>query len=182
VEAESGIQSLEDLRGRTVAVGAKDSPQATLIPLGMLHRAGLTPGEDFDVRRFDVLVGKHGDHVGGELDAYRCLAAGDASAAAMLDPNWHGWTGDGTIDPARYRILASTDRFDHCVFTVREDFSARDEERWLRVLFSMSYDNPEHRDMMDMEGLKEWLPGRVTGFGALQAATDALDYFTAPEL
>ena len=30
--------------GRTVAVGAKDSPQATLIPLGLLQRHGLEPG------------------------------------------------------------------------------------------------------------------------------------------
>ena len=64
-----------------MAVGAKDSPQATLIPLGLLQREGLLPGRDYDVRRFDRLVGKHGDHVGGELDAFRCLEAGDAAAA-----------------------------------------------------------------------------------------------------
>ena len=30
------------------------------------------------VRRFDVLVGKHGDHVGGERDALECLKTGQA--------------------------------------------------------------------------------------------------------
>src|SRR5438105_3075662 len=39
----AGIANLEDLRGKTVAVGTKDSPQATLIPLGLLQRAGLEP-------------------------------------------------------------------------------------------------------------------------------------------
>ena len=65
------VQTLADLKGRTVATGAIDSPQATLIPLGRLRREGLTPGGDVTVRRFDVLVGKHGDHVGGERDASR---------------------------------------------------------------------------------------------------------------
>jgi phosphonate transport system substrate-binding protein len=50
------IVTVEDLRGKTVAVGAKDSPQATLIPLRWLQRHGLEPGRDFQVRRFDVLT------------------------------------------------------------------------------------------------------------------------------
>ncbi len=171
VRTSGPIKQLTDLRGQTVAVGAKDSPQATLIPTDLLRRAGLEPGKDFQVRRFDVLVGKHGDHVGGELDAFKRLDRGEAAASAMLDLNWDRWSSDGTIDPNQYRILATTDHFDHCVFTVRDDFPSEREERWLKVLYSMSYDNPKHREMMDMEGLKQWLPGRVTGFQPLHNAT-----------
>ena len=95
------VRTLADLRGRTLAIGAIDSPQATLIPLGRLRRDGLEPGADVTVRRFDVLVGKHGDHVGGERDAFECLQRGEAAACAMLDLNWDGWTKDGTIDADR---------------------------------------------------------------------------------
>jgi phosphonate transport system substrate-binding protein len=73
---DSPVQSLADLKGRTIATGAKDSPQSTLIPLGLLQRQGLEPGRDVTVRRFDVLVGKHGDHIGGEKDALACLQSG----------------------------------------------------------------------------------------------------------
>lgn len=178
VKADSGIESVEDLRGKTVAFGAEDSPQAKLIPQGLLSRGGLEAGKDYELKRFDVLVGKHGDHVGGELDAFRCLERGEAAASAMLDLNWGKWTADGTIDPSRYKILATTDRFDHCVFTVREDFPKDVEKKWLEVLFSMSYDNPKHREMMDMEGLKEWLPGRTTGFGPLSEAVEKQGYWS----
>jgi len=177
VRRDAGIGSPADLRGKTVAVGAKDSPQATLIPLGLLEREGLEPGRDFQVERHDVLVGKHGDHVGGELDALRSLESGAAQACAMLDLNWQAWCADGTADPTRYEILATTDRFDHCVFTVREDFPKEDEDRWLGVLYSMSYDNPKHREMMDLEGLKEWLPGRTSGFTALTEAAELQRFF-----
>ena len=37
------VQALADLKGRTIATGAIDSPQATLIPLGRLRREGLSP-------------------------------------------------------------------------------------------------------------------------------------------
>lgn len=177
VKQNSGIGAIEDLKGKTIALGAKDSPQATLIPMGLLQRQGLEPGRDFTVKRFDVLVGKHGDHVGGELDAFKALQSGQADASAMLDLNWQAWTKDGTINPDEYRTLTMTDRFDHCVFTVREDFPADLEKKWLDVLFSMSYDNPKHREMMDMEGLKEWLPGRTSGFGALTDAVDRQHFF-----
>ena len=170
VRADSEIETLEDLRGKTIACGAKDSPQATLIPLNLLRRHGLKPGEDVQVRRFDLLVGKHGDHIGGEQEALECLRRGEADATALLDLNWQRWSSDGTADPTKFRVLATTEPFDHCVFTVRNDFPADEEERWLKVLYSMSYENPAHREMMDLEGLKEWLPGRTTGFAQLSEA------------
>ena len=177
VPSAGSVNSLADLKGRTIATGAKDSPQSTLIPLGLLQRSGLEPGRDVKVQRFDVLVGKHGDHVGGEKQALDCMQSGEVAACAMLDLNWNLWTSDGTIDPTRYRILATTDKFDHCVFTVRADLPAELEQPWLHTLFTMSYDNPNHREMMDMEGLKKWLPGRTTGFGALTEGVERQGFF-----
>src|SRR5262249_55273956 len=138
---------------------------------------GLEAGRDFTQRRFDVLVGKHGDHVGGERDALGALVAGEADACAVLDLNWDSWCADGTVDPTRLAILASTDRFDHCVFTVAGSLGDEDEARWLEALFAMDYGNPEHREMMDLEGLRAWLPGRTSGFAALSEAVECLRYF-----
>lgn len=174
------VHRVADLRGRQLAVGAVDSPQATLIPLDLLRREGLTPGTDVQICRFDVLVGKHGDHVGGELDALHSLKEGVSAASAMLDLNWDTWTRDGTLDPHEFHIVGTTESFDHCVFTVRDGWSRAAEERWLDALFSMSYEDPAHRHMMDLEGLKAWLPGRTTGFRALTRAVEAEGFFDGP--
>src|SRR5262249_31365915 len=53
VRKESGFSKLIDLKSKTVATGAIDSPQAHLLPLLMLRKAGLMPNQDFQVRRFD---------------------------------------------------------------------------------------------------------------------------------
>ena len=177
VRKGSGVESVDDLRGRQVALGAQDSPQATLIPIEHLQRQGLDPEEDFKTRRFDILVGKHGDHIGGELEAFQCLKQGKAEASTLLDLNWDAWTADGTINANDFELLTTTDVFDHCVFAVREDFAEESERRWLDVLFSMTYDNPEHREMMDLEGLKEWKPGRTSGFGPLRDAVARQRFF-----
>src|SRR5262245_41666457 len=98
VRKRDGVRAVDDLRGRTLAAGAIDSPQATLLPVEHLRRSGLVAGRDYKLRRHDLLVGKHGDHIGGEREALRSLEAGESDAAAMIDLNWQTWCADGTID------------------------------------------------------------------------------------
>lgn len=172
VRADSTIRAVADLRGKVVAVGAADSPQATLIPLLHLAEAGLEPGRDFEVRRLDVLAGKHGDHIGGERDAAQALAAGEVDAACMIDANHLAFSREGTIAPGATRVLAQTAPYDHCNFTVLDGAPDALVTRFVELLVGMSYDDPAVRPLLDMEGLKAWLPGRVSGYAQLERAVD----------
>lgn len=177
VQRVGPVASIEDLRGQVVAVGALDSPQATLLPLLHLAEQGLQAARDFELRRHDVLVGKHGDHVGGERDALQSVIDGQAGAAAILDLNWAAWLADGTADPSHLTVLTTTPPFDHCNFTVLDQMPTDRAAEWTDVLFKMRYDNEAHREMMDLEGLKAWLPGRTTGYDALDRATRRFRFF-----
>jgi ABC-type phosphate/phosphonate transport system substrate-binding protein len=168
--ADSDVRALADLKGRVVAVGASDSPQATLIPLLHLAEAGLEPGRDVRLLRHDVLVGKHGDHVGGERDAVRALLAGEADAACLIDGNHLAFTREGTLAPGATRILSRTAPYDHCNFTVLDGAPAAAVERLRTLLTNMSYEDPRVRALMDLEGLKAWKPGRTTGYDQLTRA------------
>ena len=108
VRANSTLATLADLKGKTLAVGALDSPQATLIPLGMVAESGVDPRRDCRVLHHNVMVGKHGDHVGGERDAAKALASGAADAACVLDANYAVFINEGTLDPGTTRVLATT--------------------------------------------------------------------------
>ena len=174
---DSNITSLTDLKGKTIAVGASDSPQATLIPLSMLADAGVVPGEDCRVIYHNVMVGKHGDHVGGERDAARALAAGTADAACVLDANYTVFINEGTLDPGTTRVLASTPPFDHCNFTVRADLPEERSRPFLEVLLGMSFQDPEVRTLMELEGLKQWLPARTSGYAQLERAVERFKFY-----
>lgn len=113
----SGITTLADLKGKTIGFGAIDSPQARLIPINHLHTHGLEFGTDYVEKRFDIGVGLHGDHVGGELDSAMALKHGEVDATWMLDLNYNTWIGDGTLDESQVTILSKTDHFDHCIFS-----------------------------------------------------------------
>jgi ABC-type phosphate/phosphonate transport system substrate-binding protein len=171
------VQAVADLRGKTVGVGAVDSPQATLLPLLHLEQQGLVPGKDFQVRYFDVLGGKHGDHIGGERDAARALVAGEIDAACMIDGNHLLFSQEGTFGPGFSRVLTQTAPYDHCNFTVLAD--GQGWQRFVELLKGMSYADPEVRPLLDLEGLKAWKVGRVEGYKALDEATTRFGFYDA---
>jgi len=170
--ADSGIARLADLKGGRVAVGATDSPQATLIPLELLAAAGLEPGRDVDVTHFNIGLGKHGDHIGGERDAAAALMAGTADACCILDANRLLFAREATLPTAATRVLAETEPFDHCNFTALDDAPSALLDRFVTILLAMSYEDPAVRPLLDLEGLKAWKPGRTTGYAALNRAVD----------
>lgn len=177
VRADSQIKTLEDLRGKVVAVGASDSPQATLIPLAHLQREGLQFDTDFEVQRHEVKVGLHGDHIGGERDAAQALISGEADAACMIEGNYHLFQAEGPFPKGSTRVLSQTTRFDHCNFTVVSSAPHRPVARFRDLLFSMSYDDPKLKSLMDMEGLKSWREGRTDGYSALENAVNTFGYY-----
>ncbi len=177
VRNDSGVQSVEDLRGRRVAVGAIDSPQATLLPLSHLRAQGLANGEDFEVVYHDLLGGKHGDHIGGEREAARALLAGDCEAACMIDGNHLLFVSEGTLPSGSTRVLTQTAPYDHCNFTVGAEAPSSLVSRFRELLLGMSYDDPLVRPLLDLEGLKVWREGRVEGYEALERAVDEAGFY-----
>jgi phosphonate transport system substrate-binding protein len=187
VRDDSPVQSVADLRGRVVATGAVDSPQATLLPLSLLRGAGLRPGtgadSDVRVRRFDVGVGLHGDHIGGERDAARALFAANtaerADAACMIDGNLLLFAREGVLASGSTRVLAQTPPYDHCTMTAGPGASESDIARFGELLLGMDYADPALRPLLDLEGLKEWRPPRLDGYAQLERAVDETGFYDA---
>jgi phosphonate transport system substrate-binding protein len=176
VRADSKFATLADLRGKPVAVGASDSPQATLIPLSLIADS-LDPRKDCRVLYNDVMVGKHGDHVGGERDAAKALAAGVVDAACVLDSNYQMFINEGTLDPGTTTVLTTTPPFDHCNFTVASAVSEERIKPFLDALLGMSFQDSSVRVFMELEGLRRWLPGRTTGYAQLEKAVQRFNFY-----
>jgi phosphonate transport system substrate-binding protein len=178
VRADSKLQTATDLRGKTLGSGAIDSPQATLIPLGHLREQGLVAERDFTLRRFDVLGGKHGDHIGGERAAAVALLAGEVDACCLIDGNHLAFGLDGTLPAGSTRIVARTAPYDHCNFTTSPGAPAALIERFTALLMAMRWDDPQVRPLLELEGLREWRVGRTSGYALLERAVDDEHFYS----
>lgn len=177
VRKDAGINSIADLKGKTVGFGAIDSPQARLIPINFLHQNGLEFGQDYTEKRFDIGIGLHGDHVGGEKDAMDAMIAGETAATFALGANYEAWIKDGSVDENVVTVLAKTDKFDHCIFSVHPDVDDAELAEFTKIILAMDYNDPKEKEIMELEGLKQWVPGRTTGFRQITEANAYLGNF-----
>lgn len=171
VRRDAGIRSLADLAGKTLAVGSRDSTQARILPLHFLREEGVDLTQ-VKLLAFDTDLGKHGDTGTSELDVLAALHRGDAQAGAVGDLVWVGEQAAGRVDQGKVEVLWTTPGFDHCMFDALETLSPGKAQAFRRALFAMSWDDPEHRRILELEGLRQWVPPRDEGYASLRAALD----------
>ena len=76
-------------------------------------------------------------------------------------------------------MLARTAPYDHCTMTVLDDVDGKTVRRFVELLLSMSFDDPAVRPLLELEGLREWRPGRTSGYDLLEGAVDRLGFYGA---
>lgn len=170
VRSDSGLNTMADLHGKRVGVGAPDSPQATLLPLHQLLAADVVPVPVC----FDVAAGRHGDLLDGERGAAQALSDGTVDAACMMDSNLLLFALEGVLRGSTPRIVAQTDYYDCRCLTVIDDGPEPIVDQLRNLLMEMDYNDPDLRAVFDLEGLRAWKPGRTTGFDQLARAVEAL--------
>lgn len=176
VRKDRGFKNVSDLKGKKIGFGAIDSPQARLIPIKFLRDNGLEFGKDYEEVRFDIGVGLHGDHVGGEKDAMYAMIDGKTEASFVLAPNFEAWLKDGSVDENVVEVLAKTEKFDHCLFSAHQDVCDEDLKEFSDIMLKMDYSNEKEKEIMDMEGLTKWVEGRTTGFEQITEANKYLNF------
>jgi ABC-type phosphate/phosphonate transport system substrate-binding protein len=170
--AGGAVQSIEDLRGKTLALGSRDSAHAAILPVHFLAEFGLLEGRDYRTVRFDLDVGKHGDTGTSEVDALKCVLQGKADAAFVGSPFWDGVSEKKLVPPGAVASVWSSPAYTHCVFTGRPGLEEESREAFGRALYTMSFDDPRHRRVLEAEGLKKWIPAQ-DGYDSLRAACRA---------
>jgi phosphonate transport system substrate-binding protein len=157
----------EDLRGKTLALGSADSAQAAIMPLHYLHALGLRPGQHIELLRFDADVGKHGDTGMSERDALAAVLDGRADAAAVGAASWDILVRGGEVPPAALAPFWTSPPYAHCNFTSMPTLNHGTSDAWVKHLRAMDWADPNHRRILELEGLREWIEPQLDGYGDL---------------
>jgi phosphonate transport system substrate-binding protein len=171
------VSTPADLKNRTVALGSRDSGHAAILPVYFLEELGMREGQDYHTLRFNTDLGKHGDTGTSEVEVLRAVLDGRADAGAVGNRFWNSVLNNRLAPEGALCEIWSSPAYNHCMFTARPDFDLEQEHRFVEALCAMSYDNPDHRLVLEAEGLKRWLPPHVDGYAALRQAAAEQGFF-----
>ena len=155
---DSGVKSLADVRGKRLALGSADSAQAAILPVHFLHQAGRGRGPRLQavaVRPRRRQARRHGHERAGSAAGPARRPGGrrrprrrDLGQAARRGARWTR-RGSGRSGPRRDTATATSRSW-----PISPRRSAR---RGPSRCSRMRYDDPQWRQLMDLEGLKRWL-------------------------
>lgn len=173
---DSGIKSLEDLKGKRFGLGSRDSAQAAILALHYLKKASIVPdivefnspdecgrgkGDEIKATNLGVVrhnsdMGKHGDTGRSEFDVLESIKNGTLDAGSIGSSTWVRILQEGTYP--EIESFWSSPGYCHCNFSVLPDFDNGLAEAFCQMLLSQNKhkDDPTIAKMMAMEGLNEW--------------------------
>jgi phosphonate transport system substrate-binding protein len=174
------IAALADITDRTLALGSRDSGHAAILPVHFLEKEGLVEGKDYRTLRFNSDLGKHGDTGTSEVEVLRAVLDGRADAGAIGSPFWKTVRDERLVPEGALTEIWTSPPYNHCMFTARPDLEPALERRFAEALSEMNYDNPEHRVVLEAEGLRRWVAPQLDGYDSLREASAKQGFFEPP--
>jgi ABC-type phosphate/phosphonate transport system substrate-binding protein len=176
------VAALADLKNRTLALGSRDSGHAAILPVHFLEQEGLYEGQQYHALRINSDLGKHGDTGTSEAEVVRAVLDGRADAGAIGSPFWKALCTGRLVPEGALTEIWTSPPFNHCMFTARPDFDPYLDQQFAKALSGMSYDNPNHRAVLDAEGLRRWELPRLDGYDSLRQAAARQGFLDRPIL
>ena len=96
---DSGLKSLSDLKGKSLAVGDPNSTSSFNFPFAMILAAGIDPAKDIGKI---VIAGSH-------TNSIAALKEGRVAAAAASFNAWEKAAKKGIIDPTKFTVIAKSE-------------------------------------------------------------------------
>lgn len=126
VAADSEIESIEDLRGKSLALGSVGSSSGDVLPRYALREAGL---EDADLKM---------DYTGGHPEALLALTNGAVEAAQINSQTLATAEGGGTFDARKFKQIWESDPIPNDPITVRGDMDPAFKDAVKDALMNLS--------------------------------------------
>jgi phosphonate transport system substrate-binding protein len=168
---DADLQTVQDVKGKRFAFASRGSVQAGLLAYYFLKQAGVDPEKDLALATFaeDRPVGGPAGEAGVvALVRSREYDAGAVSRHALATLREKGQLQEGEV-----RVFWSSPGYSHCCFTAQRTIDDALAQRITTAFTTMHFDDAEHRQVLELEGCKGFIPGTPEGYDVLEAAAEA---------
>lgn len=158
--AGSGVRSLQDLKGKTLAFGSESSTSGHLMPRYYLLQAGVDP--DKDLARY-AFSGAH--------DATaKWVEQGKVDAGALNESVWSKLVEERKIDPAKVVVFYTTPDFHDYNWTVRGDLDPALVQKLKAAFLALDPARPGDKAILDLQRTRRFIEARPEDYRSIEEA------------
>jgi len=158
--ADSGINSLKDLKGKTFTFGSVGSTSGHLMPRYFLQQEKLIPEQDFSKVSFS-----------GAHDATaKWVETGKVDAGALNESVWDKLVASGKVDTSKVKVFWTTPPYVDYNWTVRGDLDRVFVSRLTRAFLNLDVNNPAHQPILALQRAKAYVLAREDDFTGIEEA------------
>ena len=167
----SGIDTVEDLKGRSFAFGRRSSVQAGLLAYSFLKDSGIDPRRDLSANSF--YDDRQSETKSDERDVVERVAGGEFDAGAVSQRAMETMAEDGVLPRDDIRIFWSSPGYSHCCFTSQRDLDPKLAAEIEAAFLSVTSDDPVGKAVLDGEACDHFVPGNDLGWELIEKAAEA---------
>ena len=168
--AHSDITTVQDLKGKRVALGSRKSMQAGLLPYYFLQQLGLQPSHDLAVCSF--YDERQGNTRSDERDVVERVSRQEYDAGAVSQRTLEVMQAEGALTTDSIRLVWSSPGYSHCCFTAHSDMEPGLVQQIAQAFISINAQDPAGQAVLEGEACKAFIPGTTTGWETLEKAAE----------
>lgn len=160
VTTNKSINSLADLKGKTLSFGSESSTSGHLMPRSFLLAAKIDP--DTDLKRISF-SGAHDATVAA-------VAGGKVDAGALNISVWEKLNEQKKVDPAVVRVFYTTPAYYDYNWTVRADMPDALKKKITDAFLALDSGTPEGKTILDLQRASKFIPTKAANYTNIEAA------------
>lgn len=160
VTTNKSINSLADLKGKTLSFGSESSTSGHLMPRSFLLAAKIDP--DSDLKRISF-SGAHDATVAA-------VAGGKVDAGALNISVWEKLNEQKKVDPAVVRVFYTTPAYYDYNWTVRSDMPDALKKKITDAFLALDSGTPEGKAILDLQRASKFIPTKTANYSNIEAA------------
>jgi phosphonate transport system substrate-binding protein len=167
--ADAHVQSLGDLKGKTLILGSRQAAEASVLPVHFLEKEGLKLNQ-VKVQSLDGKVDLRGNPCSSEIHVLKALIDGAGEAGIIGERLWNSLSRGRPDQVSGLKAVWVSPPFSHCVFTAAADFDKALARQFTTLMLAMDPKDSSTAEAMQLEGTKKWVAGSPEGFQELLKA------------
>ena len=160
ITTSKNINSLQDLKGKTLSFGSESSTSGHLMPRSFLLAAKIDP--DTDLKRI-AFSGAHDATVAA-------VAGGKVDAGALNISVWEKLIEQKKVDTGAVRVFYTTPPYFDYNWTVRADMPAALKKKITDAFLALDSSTPEGKAILDLQRATKFIPTKAENYVNIEAA------------